>query len=176
MARVNCRPHDRACIALHRPSTPAERARTRELNREALNAARPVAPAYAPAPRADAGYRESQRQYDRQMREYRQEQRRYELGMRRPRPQSRFYGERLDSAEQAECRALASAAPPRGPLVGTDEAWAEDHDPFAPTGGQVDPHITAPTPGLDGATTGLTQFNARATGATRYCGPPRRRR
>jgi hypothetical protein len=108
------------------------------------------------------------------MREYRQAQRRYELEIRRPR---RFGPPpRLDAAERAECRALASAAPPRGPLVGTDEAWAEDHDPLAPTGGIADPHIAAPTPGLDGSTTGLTQFNARASGATRYCAPPRRRR
>jgi hypothetical protein len=178
MARVDCAPHDRACIALHGPSTPAERARTRALNREALDSATPLPPPranYRPAPRqmnrqAD---RQEDRQYQREMQEYRQAQRRYDMETRRTRPAP---GPRLDAQERTECRALASARPPRRPLSATDEAYAEDHDPFAPTGGQVDPSIAAPTPGLDGAVTGLTQFNARASGATRYCAPPRRRR
>jgi len=181
MARVDCAPHDRACIALHGPSTPAERARTRALNREALQSTAPR-PFYRGNQRADAGYRQgdlqaerqADLQYERELREYRQAQRRYEMETRRgyrpgPRP-------RLDSAERTECRALASATPQHGPMSATDEAWAEDHDVFAPPGGQVDPSIAAPTPGLSGAVTGLTQFNARASGATRYCAPPRRRR
>jgi hypothetical protein len=53
----------------------------------------------------------------------------------------------------------------------SDEAYAEDHDPYAPTGGMVDPRIAAPAPGLSGSTTGLTAYNARASGASRYCAP-----
>jgi len=180
MARVECGPHDQACLALHGPSTPAERARTRALNREALDSAAPAMPAprpsYRASDRADAGYRQSERQadrqYEREMRDYRQAQRRYEMETRRYRPGPR---PRLDAAERTECRALASASPQPWPLAASDEAWAEDHDVFAPTGGMVDPSIAVPTPGLDGSVTGLTQFNARATGATRYCAPPRRR-
>ena len=168
MAHVDCNPHDRACLALHGPSTPAERARTRELNREAMQSAVPP----APPPRADdAGYAQAQRQYEREMRGYRQAQRRYDMETRRDyRPRGR-----LDAAERTECRALASARPQPWPMAASDEAWAEDHDVFAPTGGMADPSIAAPTPGLDGAVTGATQYNARATGATRYCGPRRRR-
>ncbi len=174
MARVDCAPHDRACLALHGPSTPAERARTRALNREALESAAPIPPApppraaYRPAPRQMD--RQVDRQYQREMQDYRQAQRRYEMETRRYRPAPRA---RLDAPERTECRALASARPQPWPLAASDEAWAEDHDVFAPTGGQVDPSIAAPTPGLDGAVTGSTEFNARANGATRYCAPPR---
>jgi hypothetical protein len=107
------------------------------------------------------------------MRDYRQTERRYEMETRRYRPGTR---PRLDAVERTECRALASATPLPWPMAASDEARAEDHDPFAPIGGQADPSIAAPTPGLDGPVTGLTQFNARASGATRYCAPPRRRR
>jgi hypothetical protein len=170
MAWVDCSPRDHACLALHGPSTPAERARTRALNREALESAAPPPPA-PPRIRADAGYQQAQRQYEREMRDYARAERRYELETRRYRP-----APRLVAAERTECRALASASPRPWPMAASDEAWAEDHDVFAPTGGMVDPSIAAPTPGLDGSVTGLTQFNARASGATRYCAPPRRRR
>jgi hypothetical protein len=125
----------------------------------------------------DSGYDQAQRQYQREMRDYRQAERRYEMETRGHRPGYRPAPRpRLDAAERTECRALASARPQPWPMVASDEAWAEDHDVFAPTGGMVDPSIAAPTPGLDGAVTGLSQDNARASGATRYCAPPRRRR
>jgi hypothetical protein len=65
LARVDCSPRDRACLALHGPSTPAERARTRALNREALDSATPLPPAPPPQPYAranDSGYARAQQQ------------------------------------------------------------------------------------------------------------------
>ncbi len=156
-ARVHCAPHDQACWDLHGPSTAAERARTDELNREAAQATQPQ---LAPDDRA---YRDSQRQYQRELREYRQEQRRYQDAL------QRSYGPRPGQFRRNARRDFA----PRHRLPETAEQL--DNDPCGPTGGQVDPHIAAPTPGLDGATTGLTTFNARTDGNYAACRGPRRR-
>ena len=138
---------------LHRPSTPRERAETRALNHSELAA--------VIAPGGDDDYRRSQVQYQRQLNEYRAAQQRYEQEMRRIAPGRGFRDRRRDFPAASRRRAQ----------------WPEelDNDPCAPTGGLVDPNIAAPTPGLDGAVTGLTQFNARASGLRQNCRRPGRR-
>ncbi len=155
---------------LHRPSTPRERAETRALNHEELAAT--VTPEQFAAIHgnyaaihgdyaASHGDFHAQLQYQQELREYRAAQQRYERDMRlyaagpRDRRLSRD-GRDYSAARQAK--------------------WPEelDNDPCAPTGGQADPDIAAPT-NLDGAVTGLTQFNARASGVRHSCEPRRRR-
>lgn len=147
---------------LHRPSTPRERAETRALNHCELAA--------VIAPGGDDDYRRSQMQYQRQLNAYRAAQARYEHDMNlyaaRPRgrhavPRHGFQNGRRDFPAASRRRAQ----------------WPEeeDNDPCAPTGGLVDSNIAAPTPGLDGAVTGLTQFNARASGLRQNCRRPGRR-
>jgi len=168
-ARNDCRHKARDCRTvhhsahqrdwyLHRPSTPRERAETRALNHQALAAVITPAPYYR-------GDRDAM-QYEQELREYRAAQQRYERDMRRY------------SAGPRDMR------DPRGmrgrrdfPMASRRQAkWPEelDNDPCAPTGGRADPNIAAPT-NLDGAATGLTQFNARASGLRKSCAPRQRR-
>jgi hypothetical protein len=174
IARVYCRASDKACIALHRPSTHAERAQTRELNRESRDTAQaPIANRqnYYAADNAADSYARDQQDYRRAMQDYRREQRRYEEALRRDRYRP---APRLSGSDRDACRALATAPRPGPGMSWSEEAWAEDHDAYAPTGGKVDGSIAAPAPGLSGSTTGLTAFNARASGLERNCAPPRR--
>ena len=172
-ARVNCRPNDAACRALHGPSTAMERERTRALNRRELEST-------MPAPQADNGYRSgdnsyarAQEQYRRDMREYARAQRRYDQAVRRG---YRRGGPRMSNTDRAACQAMASAPLRQPGLSWSEQAYVQDHEAFAPTGGRVDPNIAAPTsPGLAGATTGLPAYNARSSGLARNCDAPRQR-
>jgi hypothetical protein len=146
-----CRRDSKAYWRLHRPSTPAERAETKQLNSEYRQT---IA---APALLYDDGlYQREQQRYDRELREYQAAQQRYDLEMRGPRPRYGAYGPPGRGPGRQ-----AYARPMRHHPVTAEEL---DNDPFAPTGGTVDDRIAAPTPGLDGSTTGLTQFNAWASG------------
>jgi cell division septation protein DedD len=171
MARVDCRPSDKACIVLHRPSTAAERAQTRTLNRQSRDVAVPQPVADNDAYAGSDVYAREQEQYRRDMQAYRQEQRRYEQALRRGSYRGR---PGLSYADRDACRAIATAPRPQPGMSWSDQAWAEDHEAFAPTGGKVDPSMAAPAPGLSGSTTGLTAFNARSSGLQRQCDPPRR--
>ena len=162
-ARVNCAPRDRACQALHRPSTAAERQRTAQLNREAGEATR------SPMVQSDNSYRNSQRQYQRDLREYRQAQRRYEQDTRGNRRGSRPAMRRPDSGRDDRRGGMMRPRPR------PETAEELDRDPCAPTGGQGSPNILAPRTGLNGAVTGLTTFNARTNGNRNACQGPRRR-
>lgn len=171
-ARVNCRANDAACRALHGPSTAMERERTRKLNREALEAGTPM-----PAPQADNSYRSGdnsyarqQEQYRRDMRAYRRAQRRYEQATRRG---MRRGVTRLSRSDLAACQAMASAPIRQPGLSWSEQAYVQDHEAFAPTGGKTDLSIAAPTsPGLAGATAGLPAYNARSSGLARDCQAP----
>jgi hypothetical protein len=149
---------------LHRPSTPEEQAETRQLNHDAL--AQSTTPAEHFAGGGNRDYRRGQMQYQRELQEYRAAQQRYEEDMRRyqagPGPQG---GGTLRGRREM----FAMPRPPHRPMT----AEELDNDPFAPTGGIVDPNFAAPTPGLDGSLTGLTLMNARASGLTEN---PRRMR
>jgi hypothetical protein len=152
---------------LHRPSTPRERAETRALNHQELAATIMPAPV--------RGYDSSQSPYQRDLRAYRQAQQRYEMDMRRYAAGPRDFRDARDGRDFRDERSRRgrrdfSRAPRR------QAKWPEelDNDPCAPTGGQADPNIAAPT-NLDGAVTGLTQFNARASGLRKSCEPSRRR-
>jgi hypothetical protein len=178
-AKIDCRHHARDCHVvhhslhvthhavrerdwyLHRPSTPRERAQTRALNHQELAAVTapvaPMAPAYGG------------RNYERELREYRQAQRRYEYDMRRYQAGPREMRDRRDMRDPRYQGGRNYPAAMRHRPV-----WPEDldNDPCAPTGGMADPSIAAPV-NLDSAATGLTQFNARASGERRNCRPRR---
>jgi hypothetical protein len=148
---------------LHRPSTPRERAETRALNHQELAAV------IASAPTAPHRGDRSRMQYQRELREYRAAQMRYEHDM-------RLYAARPhDGYAPRDMRGMRDR---RDFRAGSrrQAKWPEelDNDPCAPTGGQADPNIAAPV-NLDGAATGLTQFNARASGLRKSCAPRRRR-
>jgi hypothetical protein len=142
---------------LHRPSTPRERAQTRALNHQELAVV--TTPAFRAPYRGDPG----QMQYQRELREYRGAQMRYERDM-------RLYNGGPRDPRGMRGRRNFPAATRR------QAKWPEelDNDPCAPTGGQADPNIAAPV-NLDSAATGLTQFNARASGLRKSCAPRRRR-
>jgi hypothetical protein len=165
-AKTACRHDARDCRAmhhtvrqrdwyLHRPSTPRERAETRALNHEELAAtiATPV-----------RGYDNSQSPYQRDLRAYRRAQQRYEMDMRRYTAGPRNVRDGRDARDFRDERSRRgrrdfSRAPRR------QAKWPEELD---------NPNIAAPT-NLDGAVTGLTQFNARASGLRKSCEPRRRR-
>lgn len=138
--------------SLHRPSTPRERAETRALNHQEL------ASVTMPPQRGDR----SQMQYQRELREYRAAQQRYERDMRIYTRQPRDMRDPRYSRDGRNFPAANRHRP----------VWPEDldNDPCAPTGGRADPSIAAPV-NLDSAATGLTQFNARASGLRRSCEP-----
>jgi hypothetical protein len=177
-ARNDCRHNARDCRTLHhtahpsmrqrdrylhRPSTPRERAETRALNH------RELAAVIAPAPMASRRDDRGAMQYQRELREYRAAQQRYERDMRR------YAAAPRDHRDMRDPRGMRGRR--NFPMASRRQAkWPEelDNDPCAPTGGQTDPNIAAPT-NLDGAVTGLTQFNARASGLRKSCAPRRRR-
>ena len=179
-ARVNCRPNDAACRAMHGPSTAMERERTRKLNREALEAGTPTSMYSAPAVQAGNNYQNrdsyarDQQQYRRDIREYRRAQRRYDQVMRRG---TRRGGPRFTNADREACQAMASAPQRQYGQSWSEQAYVQDHEAFAPTGGKTAPGIAAPTsPGLAGAVTGLPAYNAQSSGLVRNCeAPPRQR-
>ncbi len=174
-ARVNCRPNDAACRALHGPSTAMERERTRKLNREALEAGT-SAPAVQTQNNYQGGngYARDQEMYRRDLREYRQAQRRYDRAMRRG---NRRGGPCFTSADREACQAMAAAPQRQYGQSWSEQAYVQDHEAFAPTGGKTDPSISAPTsPGLAGAVTGLPAYNAGSSGLARNCqSAPRQR-
>jgi hypothetical protein len=135
------------------------------LNRQSRDAAAPAANTPYDYSARDR-YARAQEQYRRDMQDYRREQRRYEEALRYGRTRA---AARFDDPDRDACRAMASAPSPQPGMSWSDEAWAEDHDAFAPTGGKVDASIAAPVPGLSGSTAGLTAFNARASGLERSC-------